>query len=578
MSKKAGSANDRVARVFRAFCLGVDTPRSLKAALLVKYGEWEQLARFRVHPLEYDNADSFAVDYAVTSFLKKNGDLPKVADTYQVALSAFKSTELRCSQTNQVFEAYMDGALCLLPAVVQVLHLAQRKVCRLLGPVPSDLYSKYSWGPGAVYEINRKRAYPDTKTVELPFSVTGDALSRAARLISSDLHWKEAVVKHVTDTNYDGPVFRVIAGGRYDTVPKTVLTDRSIMVEPRLNTLLQRCIGNFIAGRLKRVEVDLEDQSRNQGLAAFARDCGLATLDLEAASDSVSRKLVEFLIPPEWFDELDAVRSKRLLIGDSWQTLEKFSSMGNGFTFELESLIFWALSSAVNEIVGRSTLGVYGDDIVVHRDAVPLLVEVLTTCGFLLNKEKSFVEGEFFESCGKHYYGNVEVTPLYQKESPVDVHSGIRMGNRILRFAARLGLYYSLDKRVKGAWECCKREYGIPVDATGPFSREGDDYLAVPFGELRAPSSSAFGPRYRVMQSFVDRRFIPASSNAMYAQWLWSGSVVRDRPDVTITGSLTRVRVRHNREPSDYLPSRSEERRRWRHGWVYPTVLTYLGW
>jgi len=532
---KRKTSNARVLEVFRAFCIGIGSPRALKALLLVKYGEWRQLAEFKIHPTEYNDADTFAADYAVVSFLKKNKDLNKVCDTRAAALAAFKSSEDSCRLTNEVLEAWTREEFVLNPRVVQVIHLAQRKISLLLGSVVPFDDKKYSWGPGATFELNRRSAYPDTKLVKLPFSVTEDALSKAAQTIRKDLHWYDAIIR--ANPTYSGPIFELVQGGRYDTVAKTVLTDRSIMVEPRLNAVLQKRLGAQIRALLKKVGVDLDDQSRNQALAAFAQKCGYATLDLEAASDTVSTKLVEILLPPEWYEALSMCRSPEIQIDGSWVRLEKFSSMGNGFTFELESLIFWSLAAACNELTSSTTLGVYGDDIIVHRRCVPRLVEALTTCGFRLNTSKSFVEGNFFESCGKHYYEGIDVTPFYQKESPTSVPNAIRMGNRIFRFAARLGRFHVLDKRAEGAWRAVGRLYNIPADSYGPFVGEGDGYLEAPASELSGSCRTrAFGIAYKVRCYLEKAVEIPAFDPAMYAIWLANRGP--GEPDLSVYRSL----------------------------------------
>jgi hypothetical protein len=88
--------------------------------------------------------------------------------------------------------------------------------------------------------------------------------------------------------------------------------------------------------------------------------------------------------------------------------------MGNGFTFPLESLLFWALTKACcsdDEVVS-----IYGDDIICPTHRVPLIHRVLTACGFSLNLEKSYYTGEFRESCGTDYYRGIDIRPYYQKK------------------------------------------------------------------------------------------------------------------------------------------------------------------
>lgn len=537
-SARANAGWPAVSECFRALCVGVDSARSLKAALLLKYGELEQLVRMKIHPSEYLDAHSFAGDYAVVSFLKKNPDMPVSCDRAGAAFAAFTDSEEFCKRTNERISAYLSGDLKIDQDVNEVIHLASRKISRLLSVSPNLTEGGYSWGPGATLDLSRAEAYPDTKLVDLPFTVTGSAWKHAARLIDSDLHWKDAIIK--ANADYTGPIFTIVPGGRYDTVPKTVLIDRSILVEPRLNTILQKKMGSQLRALLGRVGIDLEDQSRNQALAGLARALDLATLDLEAASDSISRKAVELLLPPAWFDILDDLRSKWVQRKDgSFARLEKFSSMGNGFTFELETLIFWALSSAANELSFWGITGVYGDDIIVHRDTVPLLTRVFDFMGFKLNREKSFTEGEFFESCGEHYFGDCNVTPAYQKCSPTTGDEAARMGNRILRLAARLGTHSSLDKRFVGAWKSWFRHWNVDPQQCGPFIGEGDGYWETEFSHYATRTRyGPFGPWCRVRCYSDVGREIPANDGAMLALWL-----MQDRSDAPSRGYSPRIGV-----------------------------------
>lgn len=509
-----------VADSFRALCIGIDSPRSLKAHLLLKYGELEQLVGMKIKAVEYCDAYSFAGDYAVVSFLKKNADIPLKVDRRGAAITAFKSSEERCKATNARVEAYLGGELIIPSHVNQVIHLAVRKISKLLQEQPCLDDGPYSWGPGATLDLKKREAYPDTKLTTLPFTVTGSAWKHAARVIKSDLHWKEAII--TANSTYSGPVFRLVPGGRYDTVPKTVLTDRSILVEPRLNTLLQKRIGEQLRGLLKRVGVDLDDQSRNQSLASFAKRLQLATLDLEAASDSVSRKVVELLLPPVWLDMLDDLRSKWYQdVDGSCKRLEKFSSMGNGFTFELESLIFWALAEAASDMSYRYIVGVYGDDIIVHADVAPLLTETFTFLGFTVNTEKSFVSGEFFESCGKHYFGDFDVTPAFQKCTPTTGDEAAKMGNRLLRLSCRLGLDISFDERVYGAWTAWFRHWKPKPTQCGPYVGIGDGYWETDETHYaNRIGVDPWGHRCRVECYSLVPREIPLMDEAMYSIWL----------------------------------------------------------
>jgi hypothetical protein len=210
-----------------------------------------------------------------------------------------------------------------------------------------------------------------------------------------------------------------------------------IACEPSANAFCQQAIGQWFRKRLKSVGVDLNDQTINQEAAFRARVDDLSTLDLSSASDTLSIALVDLLLPYEWVKLLCMVRSPFTLLDGKWYFLEKFSSMGNAFTFELESLIFWAISSCV-----ASYVVVYGDDIIVDQKSYDNVVSALSLFGFIPNQEKSFKAGPFYESCGKHFFDLEDVTPAYQKEHIPEkgyarLAGMIRLHNKLYRWASR---------------------------------------------------------------------------------------------------------------------------------------------
>jgi len=152
-----------------------------------------------------------------------------------------------------------------------------------------------------------------------------------------------------------------------------------------------------------------------------------ATLDLEMASDTLCIELVRELIPPDCFDLLNTLRSHKGLLDGEEIHWNKFSSMGNGFTFELESMIFLSLSQACSDFHGVTRechqafgdgyahLSVYGDDIIVPAILAERLIRLFRFTGFRVNTEKSFVSGPFRESCGEDYYEGTAVRPFYLK-------------------------------------------------------------------------------------------------------------------------------------------------------------------
>jgi hypothetical protein len=186
-----------------------------------------------------------------------------------------------------------------------------------------------------------------------------------------------------------------------------------------LNGMVQLAIGDHISNCLGRSGIDLRDQTLNQRLAREGSITGaLATLDLSSASDSISTELVFDLLPIDWAILLSNYRTGSLEYPDgSHQKLAKFSSMGNGFTFALESLIFYALCWACQETEeDRFFVNVYGDDLIVPTASVELLEKVLHATGFVLNRSKSYSSGPFRESCGRDYFEGIDIRPFYLKD------------------------------------------------------------------------------------------------------------------------------------------------------------------
>lgn len=213
----------------------------------------------------------------------------------------------------------------------------------------------------------------------------------------------------------------VVPGSIWTTVPKTAFIDRGICKEADMDMYVQRGIGACIRSRLRRAGIDLNDQTRNGYLAKIGSITGaLVTIDLASASDSIALELVRDLLPPDWFDACARTRAAYTRMPNGkYHRLEKISSMGNGYTFELESLIFWGLTKAVVDVLGceDDRIGIYGDDIICHNSVASKVIDLLAYCGFKTNVDKTFVKGPFRESCGKHYYHGSDVTPFYVKES-----------------------------------------------------------------------------------------------------------------------------------------------------------------
>lgn len=539
MNKHAGFPP--ISEVFFALCKSVDTPFALGAWIRFK-SDHRSLLDLAINPCNYEDPHLFKADYLIISFLSKYKGLITGYDLEKEALSKFETSEALCQETN--LRIRKGRNLGIKAELSTIISMAQRKIAFLLGPYSTFKVSdSYGWGPGATSDISRRCAFVDTKLSQTPISVTRRALPIIRQEISGDLHWSSVLIgvevnDIVGNFCFLPHVFSVSEECVVDTVPKNSKTHRVIAKENTCNGFLQKGFGAFFRTRLERVGIHLDDQSHNQRAAFAAYFDDLATLDLKAASDTVAKELVFELLPIDWALALDDVRSHSALMPDGTKrTLQKFSSMGNGFTFELETLIFWALSSSVSDVIsGSRRVWVYGDDIVCPRDSAPLLIEVLDYCGFTVNSEKSFVSGNFFESCGKHYFKGVDVTPIYQKEMVISYEELIRLGNRLIRCAHRFGNYDSLDKRIHAAWSRAWRDSGPSCVFQLPLGTEGDDGWVVPADYFTGKRHDVnHGIRCTVIRSAPKR--LPALESALLAWTLRRGVVTQSPYGGCVTSS-----------------------------------------
>lgn len=450
-------------------------------------------------PSSYSDAVEFRRDYLAASLVSKCPDWDLGIDLDAVALESFIDSEARCSAANLRLRTQYVNGLYSQFTPESIIRSAQLKISGLLGPFSwDDAESLFGFGPGATMTRPSREGDPYYKYKAKP-CVTQSCAILAYTAIRRVPLWYNRVVSLTGRSLEDfealplnkrlAEMFSIVKGNRVHFVPKDAKKNRTIAIEPTMNGYIQHGIGGLIRRRLRRAtiggtdvsRIDLNNQSKNQQLACEGSETdSLATVDLKAASDSVSLELVKLLLPDDWFQAICLTRSPFGVLPDGTQVeYQKVSSMGNGYTFELESLIFWALGRAVVDLLRlRDTrVSVYGDDIVVPKQAWPTLRWMLTYVGFQTNDDKTFVDGPFRESCGKHYFRGLDVTPIYIRKA-VDVPSRlIWFANQIRRWSR---LSWGLDDTLRVTYEYAVkllpralRSPSIP-DGLGDFALFGD--------------------------------------------------------------------------------------------------------
>lgn len=382
-------------------------------------------------------SDEFRHQWFVYNLLRKR-EVDRECTT-EAALAAFRQSEAQCLTIEKT-----GSITANLDWLSKWSLLGARNIAHeILGSVPSNWYQECTFTGGASTSRRRSDSHPALKWWASPsLHVTPlayrhlEALRKSSPVI--DTAWSDPGILSMSSCTREVSYFKIVPGSRLELVEKNYKTKRAILIEPDGNMLLQKGVGNIIRRRLKTVGINLNDQTRNQRLAfAGSLSGSLGTIDLSAASDSVSLSLLRLLLPEDWYQLIYELRSPCYYHDGSWHTMRKVSSMGNGFTFELESLVFYCLTKAVVNLLrpADTRIGIYGDDIIVASSVCGALESVLNRCGFSLNKEKSYWHGPFRESCGKHYHNGADVTPVYAKKDLSCLSQCYRLYNQIRDWA-----------------------------------------------------------------------------------------------------------------------------------------------
>lgn len=229
-------------------------------------------------------------------------------------------------------------------------------------------------------------------------------------------------------------------------VPKTLKGPRLIASEPTALQFCQQAILGWLRDNTPsplRTCVDFHSQLPSRELALQASKLGdLATVDLSSASDRLTLWAVErvFRKSQDLLDAINATRSIYCVDGTgsgkfSLIKLKKMACQGCAYTFPVQSMVYAIAAISVRLYEsgyspyprkGRDRkvtlkaihtaarrVRVFGDDLIVPSQDVPVLAHLLVDLGLRVNASKTHHTGHFRESCGMDAYKGVDVTPLY---------------------------------------------------------------------------------------------------------------------------------------------------------------------
>jgi len=336
-----------------------------------------------------------------------------------------------------------------------------------------DLLDRARVGPGSSIDARGGDLY--TKMFSSPLTSTNSLLYETyCSYIAQDPDWSDA--ENIRSAKF-GDV-RMVEGSRLSFAFKKCDISRLICTVPSLNMFYQLGMAAILEDRIREVwNISLDDQPDvNRLLAQIgSRDGSFGTIDLSSASDSVGMPLLRACAPRTMCDVLDSIRCGQLMLSDSeLLRMATVGTMGEGFTFPLQMIVFLCVITAVYRYLGvklqrnsrahgvrrkaragfrllddvaedvlsaplPGNFGCFGDDLIVRTETYSYVVRLLNLLGFQVNDDKSFVEGPFRESCGADYFNgrNVRAVRLKALASMQDRYVAI---NSLAEWTARTGI------------------------------------------------------------------------------------------------------------------------------------------
>lgn len=385
----------------------VESPRSQAVLMLADDGAWAQLQRLApCDPNDYDDPMAYKLDAILTNFARKSPPLPGV-DLHEVAVGTFFTCERQNSKTSSRLIPFIDFQGPFDPISVKLVPFFQewrREVKRVLGKLPDSIGVTFS--PGATVTTKGDKSTIMDKLSSPPVFYSPELACFIDRTQWGALHRDSLLL---TDSN------------EFFSVPKDSTTNRGCCKEALGAVSLQLEIKDAIRKRLKsHLGIDLATGQLLHQELARAGSLGrkaIATIDLKNASDTIVDTLCRIGLPDDWYACLAMLRAGYTIVDGKRVKIHKFSAMGNGFTFDLETLIFATLArTCLRHHDVDQFMSCYGDDLIVSNDPAFLaeLYAAFEYCGFTINTKKSFVSGPFRESCGGDFFNGLNVRAHYQ--------------------------------------------------------------------------------------------------------------------------------------------------------------------
>lgn len=308
----------------------------------------------------------------------------------------------------------------------------------ILGPYCQDEHKRRCrFGSRAAYNLKKSESYLFNRIRKI--SATRRQVEKWGKWVGDDCQLKAILLEEIRRHQKTGVNAKVAITDHLclTVVPKTWKAGRTIVPDTILGGYIANGLGDIIQDRLRvYAGLDISKKSaEHHRMAMKASISGhLTTADMSKASDRISWPLLQRVLPSDWLEVLEADRihltemsyvnpytGKRRELG-----LTQVNSpllMGKGYTFPLQTLVFYSLllAIAIELGIGESYISVYGDDLIYPSKMHKYVAFVFPKLGLKLNPEKTFsgpserlvatVKGCFRESCGGDFLRGCDIRP-----------------------------------------------------------------------------------------------------------------------------------------------------------------------
>jgi hypothetical protein len=357
-------------------------------------------------------AHLFKCDYQLESLFKRYRFKDDVySDAEILAMSSTKFVDC---------QARISSGMPVDTLSFRVLRKARQICKRILGDYNIEEHMQLCrFGRRSDVTNNYRSSYLDTK-LEGPITGTTEHVRWFEDYLLTDNLLREVLVKG--ENQY--PSYQMCESSSITYVPKTYKAFRGVKKPTLIGSFYTYGLGKMLQRRLKKVRVykglrlDIRrlQETHKRLVKRSSRDRILATADLSAASDSISWELLNWLLPRKWLKVVLFGRQRQINVEGYGQIpLHSVCLMGDGHTFPLQTLVFYSLVKAMEELTSNGKhrlVSVYGDDLIYPSELHPFVRVVFPRLHLKLNEDKTYVTDYFRESCGADYCRGCDVRPF----------------------------------------------------------------------------------------------------------------------------------------------------------------------